>query len=284
MKIIKDNKIIVLVILIVLFGYMLFLCKKNNESFVDNEAISITDITNNGLPPKGNGFRIIDIKEDSITVEFYAPESSERSNSVSSLIENNSYTNNDIKGYFILLAKYNNNSNDAEPIDGNYRTVFIENNKNNVDSIIIPRFNSEYFTKTINMNKENGDDNSKFYYRIGLIVAYKDGTQSNVVNVSNLRIKKSGYFFQLGNENVGQADIEFEEYLKFKSQQPENITIDDTCENSANGDIEFIKRNLGGYPENLFIDERTGPKSLKELAKRQLSLGILDINVHTKEL
>ena len=284
MKIIKDNKIIALVILIVLFGYMLFLCKKNNESFIDNEAISSTNATNNGLPPKGNGFRIIDIKEDSITIEFYAPEASERSNPDSPLIENNRYSNNDIKGYFILLAKYNNNSNDAEPIDGNYRTIFIENNKNNVSAITIPTFNSDYFTKTININEEKNDDDSKFYYRIGLIVAYNDGKQSNVVNVSNLRIKKLGYFFQLGNENVGQVDIEFEEYLKFKSQQPDKLTIDDTCENSASGDIEFIKRNLGGYPENLFIDERTGPKSLKELAKRQLSLGILDINVHTKEL
>ena len=46
--------------------------------------------------------------------------------------------------------------------------------------------------------------------------------------------------------------------------------------------MDFIKANLGGYPDNLFLQERTGDKSLNELMKRQLSLGILNVNVHTQ--
>jgi hypothetical protein len=45
----------------------------------------------------------------------------------------------------------------------------------------------------------------------------------------------------------------------------------------------MIKRQLGGYPDNLFIEEHTGPKSLDELVKRQLASGIMNINVHTNK-
>ena len=52
---------------------------------------------------------------------------------------------------------------------------------------------------------------------------------------------------------------------------------------TADGRFEMIRRQLGGYPDNLFIEEHTGPKSLDELVKRHLALGIMNINVHTNK-
>lgn len=282
---IKNNKILVLAILIIIFGYLLISCKNKNESFVNVEDEEI-----NTLMPKARGFRVINMTSEKVKVEFYAPEA-EGNDPESTLVENNNLTNEDIGGYIIVVAKYDSTSPNAKPISNNYKSIFINNDSSNEISINIPRYNSKYFTKTIRLNgsdEMNNNNNDTYFYKLGLIVSYSDANgprQSMIANIENPRIKANNYFFKLEDKDIKQVDIDFQEYLKFKEAQPKEVEIsDDTCSNSADGKLEFIKRNLGGYPDNLFVEERTGPKSLGELAKRQLSLGILDINVHTKDL
>ena len=49
---------------------------------------------------------------------------------------------------------------------------------------------------------------------------------------------------------------------------------------SADGSYNVIRREIGGYPDNLTVSLQTTPDSLSSLVQRQLSLGIIDANVH----
>ena len=287
---INDSQIVILSLLVIFFGYLLILCKNKKETFHNPDA---PEENPEESRPKPNGFRIINMNTTSITVEFYGPESHEEDDEELHLIENPYYNDNDstsdIKGYIIIIAKYNGPTEEGV-LNGNYKTVYINNTSSNRARINIPKYNSNYFKKTINLldNGESVEDLKNVYFKIGLTAVYKKGTHkgnSDIVDIENQSLASNNYRFQLKNKNMEQQDIDFEEYLRFKSDQPTEIEVsNDTCANSADGNMEFIKRNIGGYPENLFLEERTGPNSLSELAKRQLSLGILDVNIHTKDM
>ena len=49
---------------------------------------------------------------------------------------------------------------------------------------------------------------------------------------------------------------------------------------NADGSYNLIRREIGGYPDNLTVSLQTTPDSLSSLVQRQLSLGIIDANVH----
>ena len=72
-----------------------------------------------------------------------------------------------------------------------------------------------------------------------------------------------------------------------KKEERESKVVDESTGrviSTANGEYEMIKKNWGGYPDNLLLQLNTNYKTLDELIKGQLSQGILDINVHTEEL
>jgi len=122
-------------------------------------------------------------------------------------------------------------------------------------------------------------DGVKLYHRLGLLAIYKGG-HSSIVDPWNIRI------FRLGRSLNYQLRLlrEGEKVVEGKPDpQPE---LDDTEDivAMADGKYQLIKQKLGGYPDNLFLSQQTGPTSLAELAQRQLALGILDVSVHTKNL
>lgn len=291
----NDNQqIIILIFLVVFFGYLLVLCKSSKENFqmdtILSEDNSGDTLPNNCIPgdniveyPEPKGFRIINMKNDEIEIEFYSPETI-LCDDVLKLKENSNLSAEDnIYKYVVVLATYKNKNTTQSPIDDNFKTFYIDPENNNETNQFL-KYNSNYYTYKIKVPTTEDEYGNKYYHRIGLFISYIYGEnqgQSNIINVENSRIIGNNYYFQLQDQDVQQSDIAFEEYLKFKQEKPKEVKITtDTCEYGADGNLEFIKRNLGGYPDNLFLAERTGPKSLGELTKRQLSLGILDINVH----
>ena len=64
----------------------------------------------------------------------------------------------------------------------------------------------------------------------------------------------------------------------------EDITPKEDMLATADGSYVRVKQELGGYPDNLFLKLKTGSNDLSELVKRQLALGIVNANVHTKGL
>ena len=59
-----------------------------------------------------------------------------------------------------------------------------------------------------------------------------------------------------------------------------NILKNSSMISTADGQYELIKSQLGNYPDNLLLDEQTiNQKSLSDLVDKNMSNGILNINV-----
>lgn len=114
-------------------------------------------------------------------------------------------------------------------------------------------------------------------YSIGLYVEYEN-TNSHIVRPQNLELFKLGM-------SVGNQMKLFDKIYKLQEMEKEKPVDSEKVEevSTANGRFDLIKRELGGFPDNLFIKQHTGPNSLKELVKQQLSQGILNVSVHTQD-
>jgi hypothetical protein len=49
---------------------------------------------------------------------------------------------------------------------------------------------------------------------------------------------------------------------------------------TADGQFQLISQSLGGYPDNLYVSQETGADTLTQAANKQLSLGIINVNVN----
>ena len=78
---------------------------------------------------------------------------------------------------------------------------------------------------------------------------------------------------------------QFEESLKVEkiAETPEPDTIKPT-EIICNVDSSYDKlsNSLGEFPDQLYLSNQTSPSTLDDLIKKQLALGIIDVNIHNQ--
>ena len=120
-----------------------------------------------------------------------------------------------------------------------------------------------------------------YYYKLGISAVYNDGnseftTPYNVINSNKL--------FTLSS-NIQNQNSQFEDFIKYKQMQAQAQQADSKYLNATStvdGQYEFIKSQLGGYPSNLIMDPTSAKQNLlTDLVNKSMSQAILNINVDT---
>lgn len=265
---------------------------------------------------KVDGFKINKITEKSVSYEFYEPDKTylegnetrvqadiTDSTAPSDMSRNLSNRCFIIKEYLLIIGIYKMENDDYEL--KNYKIINIkpEQLKNPQESDRKVMFYNttdqnkprKLFFSTINLDKF--DENDKLnYYKFGMITVLKyEGqeentfslTQTEIKNVQNLFLIQKNYKFPLKSLEMESVDKDWEDYSDMKKREREGKIVDKKTGrviSTADGEYQQIANNLGGYPENLMLQLDTNYNTLNELIAKQLSQGILDINVHTENL
>lgn len=206
--------------------------------------------------PTPENFKIVKINMDSVDISFKVPTTEQK-----------------VDYYNVIVSSYKGDNLDM-PIGG-FKALF-----KNLEELDCDNNNK----CSVNIRiKDNGEDmDNELYYRIGLMAVYENG-HSRIVDHSNLEVFKLGTDINRQIKLIEQARQIIEEKPVVSEPIERDEDSGEVCA-MADGKFELIKQKLGGYPDNLFLEQQTGSNSLAELAQRQLSLGILDVNVHTKDL
>jgi len=109
------------------------------------------------------------------------------------------------------------------------------------------RLNCNY---TIPIIPENGEVS----YKIGVIAIYDTG-------ISNVSSNTQSGYFQLSSESQTTSD-------------KDNVLA------TAGGSYEVLMKQLGGFPDNLYIAQEIGSNSLSNLITKQLALGVVNVNLN----
>ena len=242
-----------------------YLCRTTPSSVVPgtdlNERSILSNDSSNKFPAPTDLF-IENITDSSVEFSFNSPIIISEKNVVS---------------YNLVVAEYNNPDGFSPSNNYTIHSFTPESiNERCSDNVGEDTVNCR---KTISL-KMKDNNNKTVFYRLGLMAIYSDGS-SNITTHHNISI------FRLGVSVTKHLAI-LQNAMKEKEKPI--LELDDFEEKegdegsyTADGRFEMIKRQLGGYPDNLFIEEHTGPKSLDELVKRHLALGIMNINVHTNK-
>lgn len=246
---------ILLVIIILCSG--LYLYKTSSTFNLENFGVNTTS-----LYPAPINFKIVSINSNSVVISFNPPPTPTNANGSSiipSLIPI-------LQNYMIVLVGLDNT---GKPI-GTQR-IFLKPTTNcsspNVVDLSLPENQRLSCSYTIHIVPEAGEVN----YRIGVMSVYDKGI-SDVASTDKLGV------FQLGlsveqNSNIFKAGLKV-------LQETEEATQNENVMSTVNGNYEVLMRQLGNYPDNLYISQQTGPDSLSNLITKQLSLGIVDVNLH----
>ena len=263
------------------------------------------------------GFKVNKVFEDGIEYEFYEPENT-YTHSVNNITQYRVDTTNPstttkstiIKNFLLIVGIYKKNDDDSNPIFQNYKIISIQTEDLEVisqsDDFVLYTNNTgvntrpaRRFKKKINLPKVDSTDNKTLYYKLGLVTVYNyinssTATQpiyyietSNVMNVSNMYIQNNNYMIFLRNSDMENVDTDWNDFQKMKTEQRAGKVVDPDSGkiiSTADGEFQYMKSNLGGYPDNLYLQLDTNYNTLNELATNQLSQGILNVNVHTENL
>jgi hypothetical protein len=247
--------ITILVLAILL--YFLITSQKKNKQTKTVENFTDTQV------PQYLRIKDIDSENKTVTIRFKKPNMTNNGN------------NKEVKKYIIALAGYeslekNGDGDDAKLIYKYLKSHTVTPEEGLCDS------DNLYCEYTIPIKFVNEKNVNNLYFRLSIITVYSDDTHSDTIRL--LDNKGNEKTFRLlpslkDQDNCQKICLE----KSIKKDDGKNESGD----NSSNK-LELIKRQLGGFPDNLVIDQQTGPNSLQELTKHQLAQGILDINVHTQ--
>jgi hypothetical protein len=318
----QNNKIQILVIVIVLLLVFLVLCKsrRNKEGFQTQTILQHNNIRDlnanrNDYFKSVRGFKVNKVFEDGIEYEFYEPQNTYLDTTTNQYKVDTTSTTSPtsftiIKNFLLLVGIYKKNDN-GTPIQQNYKIISIRPEDLDVisttDNFVLYTNDSgnntrpaRRFRTKINLPKVDSTDDKILYYKLGLVTVYKYNNTSttsstspqyietsNVMNVSNMYIQNNDYMIFLRNSDMENVDKDWSDFQKMKTEQRDGKVVDpDSGQiiSTADGEFQYMKSNLGGYPDNLHLQLDTNYNTLNELATNQLSQGILNVNVHTENL
>jgi hypothetical protein len=274
---IKDGKslfgnvglMVSLLILIILLVFSYNRCVSFVEKF---ELIDTTDVEspltekNIEFPPPKNVR--ININGSTISVNFSVNMSS------SNMIPNK---------YMIVLVQYDYNlqptGNNKFYISNEYsinsNVVFNENiNNTNLCNIVNGFPSCQYIFNNLDIVDTVGNP---YYYKIGVSAVYKDG---NSIFETPYNVSNTNKLFALSS-NIQNQNNQFQDFIKFKQLQTQSQSSNyGSATSTVDGQYEFIKSQLGGYPSNLIMDPTSSKQNLlTDLVDKSMSQAVLNINV-----
>ena len=126
-----------------------------------------------------------------------------------------------------------------------------------------------------------------YYYKIGISAVYDWGNSNFVIPYN---VNSSNKLFIL-DTSIDQQDNLYNEFLQYKQQQQQNAkTTGQTSSgpgnsygntiSTADGQYELIKSQLGNYPSNLLMDNKSATQGLlSDLVDKSMAQGLLNISV-----
>jgi hypothetical protein len=126
-----------------------------------------------------------------------------------------------------------------------------------------------------------------YYYKIGIAAVYDWGNSNFVIPYN---VNSSNKLFTL-DTSIDQQDNLYNEFLQYKQQQHQNAKITGQTSSgtgnsygntisTADGQYELIKSQLGNYPSNLLMDNKSASQGLlSDLVDKSMAQGLLNISV-----
>ena len=195
------------------------------------------------------------------------------------------------KNFLIVLIQYDNNmvntGNNKFYMSNEYEinsSVSSDSKTSNNVCILSNGIPScQYIFDNLDIIDTNGNI---FYYKIGVSAIYEDG---NSGFATPLNVNSINKVFTL-NESIDYQNSIYDEFLEFKKQKEmlnsasNPIYKNNDLLSSADGQYEFIKAQLGGYPDNLILNDRSNVQnSLNDLVDKSMAQGSININVSAFE-
>lgn len=260
MKDLAKHLFLLLIIIIMIIGvYMTY----KSPAFKLSNFANIEHFTTSPLYPEPINFKVVEINKDGIIVEFNPPPMPTNADgtmpsSIPQLLK-----------YCIIIA-----SMDDKGAIVNGQRMFLQPSNSctspDITNVALPesqRFVCNYKIPII-------PDDNEVSFKAGLMAIYNSGN-SNVINPSNISIFKLGLTLS-DNINIYNEGVSA---IKTKQKLTESIFKPDNVIGAADGHFEMIRQSLGGYPDNLFINQEIDQHTLSDSINKQLSLGIIDVNV-----
>jgi hypothetical protein len=140
-----------------------------------------------------------------------------------------------------------------------------------VPNLTLPTYQQFMCKFSIPITQQKNEDT----FKVGVMAIYDTGS-SDIINPSNVTVFKLGLSLP-ANISVFNAGVSAIKTLQDLSTSP--LSSDKNILGTADGQFEMIKSSLGGYPDQLFINQSIGADTLNQALSKQLSLGIIDIKV-----
>jgi hypothetical protein len=125
-------------------------------------------------------------------------------------------------------------------------------------------------------------DGNPYYYKIGVTAVYGD-YNTGFKTPYNVTTPNQMFTLQATAEEQSKIYSDFNNYRQTTVQQrnrnPSAVLYDNTMA-TADGQYELIKSQLGGYPDNLVLDNQSiDQQTLNDLVDKTLSPMIVSVNV-----
>lgn len=266
MKDLGKHLFLLLVILILLVGiYLSYKSPAYNLSSFNLQPLlkKIEGFTTSTLYPEPVNFKIVEIAKTGITVEFNPPPPPSNANgTIPSPMPQ-------LLKYCVIVA-----SMDDKGAVVNGQRMFLQPadtcTNPDIKNTSLPE--SQRFLCNYKISLVPNDNEVSF--KAGLMAIYDTGN-SNVVNPINVNIFRLE--LSLGdNINIFNEGLSA---LKTKQQMNSSILSGQNVMGTADGQFEMIKQSLGGYPDNLYLEQSVGEHTLSDAINKQLSLGIVNVNL-----
>ena len=260
-----------LIVSIIILVVLLFL--SYNKCYARMENFACTDLQNCKIPQNVR----INISGGKVSLSFSV---------------NNQDNLNMPEKFLIVLSQYDKNmrntgkneiflSNEYEL--GSFTEITDKTINTNLCKIVNGRPICEYRFQNLDVRDADGN---LFYYKIGVASVFADKTNSQFVLPGNIASENKLFTLDTSAENQSKQFKAFQTFQGMQKKEggfggpPISANIYDKTMATADGQYEFIKSQMGGYPDNLLMDSLDiSQGQLNDLVGRTMAPAIINANI-----
>lgn len=116
-------------------------------------------------------------------------------------------------------------------------------------------------------------DGNILYYRVSVIPVDKSGVSGNYVEPTY----PGGYSHFLMSKSEKEMDKIIKKVKEMEHTEKQRERLHEEIVSSAGGEYEFLKKQLGNYPDHLILD--TNKHSLNDLVNKSMALGEINLDM-----
>lgn len=173
-----------------------------------------------------------------------------------------------VDNFVVVLGKYDKDKNNIGHL--NVHTSKEDNQGRDICTTELGNHKCKYSLTDLDHIDNNGDI---LYYRVGIIAVSK----SNVISNYSEPYYPGGYTHFVMTRTVQEMEQIIEKTKNDNMSQEQRDRINSELISEAGGEFQFIKKQLGGYPDNLILD--INKHTLGDLVDETMSLGEINVNI-----